>query len=287
MKNEQTGNQLLNKQFNRLPGNGRTTGEERLEQQLRHLPHHRLPDRGSGQDDRQDSQRANLEMNIGCEACHGPGENIYRRKADKQKTVFNPARVRRPRAVNGLRVLPHPGRERKMHSTQGNPEKTSLPQAGTVTRQVTTGPNGTASSSPESSRTSLSRDYKGDLKGMFMTDDYAKANKVFEEAKHHQEYQGFIQSRPLKAAKLLHHLSRTPRREGQAEESARACLHKCHDASYTVEKYMPNTGRTARSYLYALIPLARTRARVVPEHRTCALPITTNKCPESGQGRRG
>jgi len=39
------------------------------------------------------------------------------------------------------------------------------------------------------------KEYAGDLKGLFKLDDHAKANGIYEEAKHHQQYQGFLQSK--------------------------------------------------------------------------------------------
>ncbi len=38
------------------------------------------------------------------------------------------------------------------------------------------------------------KEYAGDLKGLFKVDEHAKANGYYDEAKHHQQYQGFIQS---------------------------------------------------------------------------------------------
>ena len=83
---------------------------------------------------------------------------------------------------------------------------------------------------------------------MFIVDDFAKANNIFEEAKHHQEYQGFIQSEHYKSGKMSCTSCHSPHAgKGKPRKVPAASCTKCHDPSYTVLKYMPNTGRTVEN----------------------------------------
>ena len=94
----------------------------------------------------------------------------------------------------------------------------------------------------------LDKDYPGDLKGMFTLDTKAKASGVYEETKHHQEYQGFIQSAHAKKADMSCVTCHAPHGgKGKIKKVARDACGSCHDASITVDKYMPNTGKTAEN----------------------------------------
>jgi hypothetical protein len=47
--------------------------------------------------------------------------------------------------------------------------------------------------------------YEGDLKGMFKTDEQAKKTGIYDAAKHHQQYQEFLQSPHYKAKDASKH----------------------------------------------------------------------------------
>ncbi|OPY67729.1 MAG: hypothetical protein A4E62_02207 [Syntrophorhabdus sp. PtaU1.Bin002] len=99
-----------------------------------------------------------------------------------------------------------------------------------------------------SGRQALQRGVQGDLKGMFIVDDFAKANNIFEEGKHHRRYQGFIQSKHYKSRQISCITCHSPHAgKGKLKKVAADSCKSCHDASYTVEKYMPNTGKTAEN----------------------------------------
>ena len=92
------------------------------------------------------------------------------------------------------------------------------------------------------------KEYGGELKGLFKVDDISKANGVYEEAKHHQEYQGFVQSAMYKkAGKSCTTCHSSHAVKGKAMKVAGETCAQCHNSSFTVEKYMPNTGKTAEN----------------------------------------
>ncbi|MDP2157097.1 MAG: hypothetical protein Q8K68_05255, partial [Nitrospirota bacterium] len=90
-------------------------------------------------------------------------------------------------------------------------------------------------------------EYKGDLKGLFIVDDISKKNGVFEEGKHHQEYQGYLQSIHYKNNILGCNDCHSP----HAGKSIKAKVAKetcktCHGDTYAYEKIMPGTAGTAK-----------------------------------------
>lgn len=191
------------------------------------------------------------EMGVGCEACHGPGnKHITAKKSDKKKTIFNPANVdvKAQSRVCGychIRV-----ENEKFMTAQGNPRE-DLP-APKVGDSYKAGDDWTKWYPAQAiipgvhADQPASKEYVGDLKGLFKLDDHAKANGVFEEAKHHQQYQGFLQSKHYLNADLSCITCHSPHAgKGKLKKVQKDSCKKCHDASYTVEKYMPNTGQTA------------------------------------------
>jgi hypothetical protein len=255
VKNEQTGGfQLLNKQFNRLTGEWENYGSKsdwNSNCGTCHTTGYRIMevDKTSGRTLKDEW----TEMNIGCEACHGPGKaHVTAGKADKQKTVFNPARVS-VTAQSMVCGYCHIRSENELYkTTQGLPrEDIPAPKPGDSYKAgddwTKWYPDRLIIPGVQPDRP-FDGEYKGDLKGMFMTDNHAKANKIFEEAKHHQEYQGFIQSTHYKSGKLSCITCHAPHAgKGKLKKVPDHACTKCHDASYTVEKYMPNTGRTAEN----------------------------------------
>jgi len=140
------------------------------------------------------------EMGVGCEACHGPGnKHVASKKADKKKTIFNPANVD-TKAQSKVCGYCHIRIENeKFMTAQGNPrEDLPAPKVGDSYKagddwtkwypELAIIP-GVHADQP------VNKEYVGDLKGLFKLDDHAKANGIFEEAKHHQQYQGFLQSK--------------------------------------------------------------------------------------------
>jgi hypothetical protein len=255
VKNDQTGGfQLLNKQFNRLSGEWENYGNKNdwnTNCGTCHTTGYRVleVDKASGKTLKDEWS----EVSVGCEACHGPGANHLSAKgADKKKAIFNPARVS-VEAQSKVCGICHIRSENEQYKTaQGNPRE-DLP-APKVGESYKAGDDwtkwypehviipGVQADKP------FSAEYTGDLKGMFMTDDFAKANTVFEEAKHHEQYQGFIQSKHFKGGKLSCITCHTSHagKDRLKNTAADSCT-KCHDASYTVQKYMPNTGKTAEN----------------------------------------
>ncbi len=254
--NDQTGGmQFLNKQFNRYTakwenygnandwntncGTCHTTGYRILEYDEKFGKHGRTV---------KDSYS---EMNVGCEACHGPAnKHIKASKADKKKTIFNPANadIKAQSKVCGychIRI-----ENEKFMTAQGNPrEDLPAPKVGDSYKAgddwTTWYPEqaiipGVHADQP------TNKEYVGDLKGLFKLDDHAKANGIFEEAKHHQQYQGFLQSKHYLNGSISCITCHSPHAgKGKLQKVRKDACAKCHDASYTVEKYMPNTGQTA------------------------------------------
>ena len=118
----------------------------------------------------------------------------------------------------------------------------------------------------------FTKQYAGDLKGMFKVEeaalpqsppgpvqsaslqkkedqlgDHGRGNGVYEEAKHHQQYQGFVQSAHFQKEVVSCIGCHSPHSgKGKPMKDARASCQSCHDPSFTVDKYMPNTGQTAQ-----------------------------------------
>ena len=256
VKNEQTGGlQFLNKQFNRYTGKWEnygnandwntncgtchTTGYRIMEYDEKFGKHGRTV---------KDSYS---EMNVGCEACHGPGaKHIAAKGKEKKKTIFNPANadIKAQSKVCGychIRV-----ENEKFMTAQGKPrEDLPAPKVGDSYKAgddwTTWYPQqaiipGVHADQP------ANKEYAGDLKGLFKLDEHAKTNGVYEEAKHHQQYQGFLQSKHYQSGTVSCITCHSPHAgKGKLKKVQKDACVKCHDKSMTVEKYMPNTGQTA------------------------------------------
>jgi len=254
VKNEQTGNlQFLNRQFNRLSGEWENYGNKNDWNTMCgtcHTTGYRITevDKATGKTLKSEFS----EMSIGCEACHGPGaKHIKSARKDKKKTIFNPANVS-VEAQSKVCGYCHIRVDNEMYrSAQGNPrEDMPAPKVGDTYKAGDDWTKwypehvvipGVHADEP------VDKEYTvGDLKGLFKTDEFAKANGIYEEAKHHQQYQGFLQSKHYKSGKLSCITCHAPHAgKGKLKKVASGACIKCHDASYTVEKYMPNTGKTA------------------------------------------
>jgi cytochrome c553 len=248
--NEDTGGlQFLNKQYNRNSGKWENYGQKNDWNTMCascHTTGYRLTkyDPASPKDQMAEWS----ELSVGCEACHGPAAKHVASR--KKKDVWNPANVP-VKAQSLVCGRCHIRLENELYkSAQGNPrEDLPVPKIGEAYKA---GDDWTKwypeqvvipGVQPEDK---LDVDYKGDLKGMFVLDEAAKANGVFEEAKHHQEYQGFIQSAHFAKGEMSCITCHSPHAgKGKLKKVPRDACKECHDPSFTVEKYMPNTGKTA------------------------------------------
>jgi hypothetical protein len=248
--NEQTGNlQLMNRQFNRASGKWENYGQKNDWNTMCatcHTTGYRLTAYDPANPKAQKSEWK--EMSVGCEACHGPGSKhvASQRKADIWNFADKSAQVQ-ARACGYCHIRA----ENELYkSAQGNPrEDLPAPKVGETYRAGDDWTKwypehvvipGVQSDDP------IDKEYPGDLKGMFTLDAKAKASGVYEETKHHQEYQGFIQSAHAKKADMSCVTCHAPHGgKGKIKKVARDACASCHDPSFTVDKYMPNTGKTA------------------------------------------
>jgi hypothetical protein len=255
VKNDQTGGlQFLNKQYNRLTcewenygnnndwnsscGTCHTTGYRIIE-----------VEQGTGKTLKDEWS----ELSVGCEACHGPGANHVKAAAiDKRRTIFNPAGLKID-AQSKVCGYCHSRVENSVYKTpQGNPRE-DLPapvlgEAGKAGDDWTKWYPEQVIIPGVQAKHPFDAEYKGDLKGLFKTDEFAKANGIYEEGKHHEEYQGFIQSKHFQSGQLSCITCHSPHAgNGKLKKVPSGACIKCHEASYTVERYMPNTGKTAEN----------------------------------------
>ena len=253
VKNEQTGNlQFMNKQFNRLSGEWENYGNKNDWNTMCgtcHTTGYRIleVDKATGKTLKSEFS----EISVGCEACHGPGaKHIKSARKDKKKTIFNPASVS-IKDQSKVCGYCHIRLDNEMYkSAQGTPrEDLPAPKLGDTYKAGDDWTKwypehvvipGVHANQP------FDKEYTGDVKGLFKTDEFAKANGVYEEAKHHQQYQGFLQSKHYQSGLLSCITCHTPHAgKGKWKKVPSGACIKCHDDSYTVEKYMPNTGKTA------------------------------------------
>ncbi|HAD04318.1 MAG: hypothetical protein A2091_02765 [Desulfuromonadales bacterium GWD2_61_12] len=250
VQNDETGNlQFMNMQFNRGSGMWEKYGQKNdwnTQCATCHTTGYRITaiDEMSGKTLKSEFS----ELSVGCEACHGPGSAHV---ASKHKLdIFNPANVG---IMEQSKVCGycHIRLENELWKTaQGNPRE-DFP-APVLGKSYIAGDDWTKWYPHEAvipgvhAEDPFDKEYVGDLKGLFKLDEHAKSTGVFEEAKHHQEYQGFIQSAHFKSGKISCITCHSPHAGmGKIKKVAKQACGSCHDASYTMEKYMPNTGQTA------------------------------------------
>jgi hypothetical protein len=252
VKNDQTGNlQFMDRQYNRLSGKWESYGQKN-DWNTQCATCHTTGYRITEYDDtaKKTVKTEFAELNIGCEACHGPGaKHVSAKKADKKKTIFNPANadVQAQSKVCGychVRV-----ETEKWHTAQGNPrEDMPAPKLGESykagddwTKWEGVIIPGLQADQP------FTKEYTGDFKGMFKVDEHSKANGIYEEGKHHQQYQGFVQSAHYKKGGMSCITCHAPHAgKGKLKKVPKDACKTCHpNGEYTVEKHMPNTGQTA------------------------------------------
>lgn len=193
---------------------------------------------------------AYAEPNIGCEACHGPGEKHAKSKKAADIFTFTGKSKAEQTKVCGYCHIRLENEQFK--TAQGNPsEHFPAPKVGD---SYLPGDDWTKWYTDHvvipvvNPKFGPDREYEGDLKGMFKTDEQSKKSGIYDAGKHHQQYQEYIQSSHFKKdVTSCSDCHSSHAAEGKAMiVPANTCAKSgCHDASYTVEKYMPGTGQTA------------------------------------------
>jgi len=250
VRDETTGGlQFLNKQFNRSSGKWENYGQKNDWDTMCatcHTTGYRLTAYNEADPKGQKAEWS--ELNNACESCHGPGAKHVKSKSKKDIWNFAGKTKEEQSRVCGYC---HIRLENELYkSAQGTPrEDFPAPKVGESFKPS----DDWTKWYPDhviipgvQAKNKFDAEYKGDLKGLFIVDDLSKANGVYEEAKHHQEYQGFIQSKHYKSANMscLDCHSSHAGKDKPMKDPATSCA-KCHDATYTFQKYMPGTGKTA------------------------------------------
>ena len=243
------GLQFLNRQFNRNSGKWENYGQKNDWNTMCatcHTTGYRITAYDAANPKAQKVEFA--ELGVGCEACHGPGAKHVQSK--KKADIFNVANRPIPEQSRLCGYCHQRLENEQWKSAQGNPrEDLPAPKLGETFRA---GEDWTkwypehAIMPGIQAEDPIDKSYAGDLKDLFKVDDVSKADGVFEEAKHHQEYQGFLQSTHYKKGEMSCITCHSPHAgKGKLKKVAADACKACHDASFTVEKYMPNTGKTA------------------------------------------
>ncbi len=193
------------------------------------------------------------EKNVGCEACHGPGEKHAATGA--KRDIFNPAnaslaesskvcgychvRVENKRFLspegNPSEFLPHPvlGESYKAGIddwTRWYPDKVLIP--GVQAEDL------------------ISQNHPGtDLNNAFFVDEAAQRSGFFEARKHRQEYQEHLQSAHHKknvAGCVTCHAAHASARKPEPVKAADSCK-ACHGDKMDGGKFMPGLASTAQN----------------------------------------
>ena len=186
------------------------------------------------------------EFNVGCETCHGPGAKHV--KSMKKTDIFVLAGKPKAEQTRVCGYCHIRSENEKFKTPQGNSsEHMPHPEIGKTWQP---GDDWTKwypehvvipGVQPEDRIDAV---YKGDLAGMFKLDDIAKQNGFYDGAKHHQQYQEFLQSKHY----AMNVASCSDCHSAHAGKKpmivAKDTCKQCHDGSFTVEKYMPGTGQT-------------------------------------------
>lgn len=210
-----------------------------------------------------------VEYNVGCETCHGPGAKHSKSEKARDIYSFKGKSVEEQTRVCGYC---HIRGENDLYKTaQGNPSE-HLPSP-VIGKTWLPGDDWTKWYAEHSvipgvhPQDKIDAVYKGDLAGMFKTDDIAKAGNFYDAAKHHQQYQEYIQSPHYNAAKAKDRLSCSGCHTSHISDATpklivpKETCKECHDASYTVEKYMPGTGQTANGLFVRTHTFSKNQSR--------------------------
>jgi len=250
VKNAATGNhQFMDRQWNRMSGKWEPYGQKN-DWETQCSTCHATGFRITGYDPAkpQEQKWSMAEQNVGCEACHGPG--ALHVKAPNKKTIYSFAgkSVEQASLVCGYCHIR--GENLKFKTAQGNDsEYLPAPKVGDTYKPGDDWRKWYPSEAiipGVHAEDKIDAAYDGDLKGMFKVDEIAKAGGFYDSGKHHQQYQEYIQSSHYKKNLMSCggcHSSHAPK-TGNVIVAKDTCA-KCHNASFTVEKYMPGSGSTA------------------------------------------
>jgi hypothetical protein len=253
VKNETTGNhQFMDKQFNRMSGQWEPYGQKNDWEFMCatcHTTGYRLTSYDPANP--KDAKAKYSEANIGCETCHGPGaKHIKNPKA--KGSIWNPAKQTKAEQSRACGYCHLRGENELYKSPQGNDrEDLPAPNVGDTFKPW----DDWTKWYPEhvvlpgiQPEDKIDAEYKGDLKGMFLVDETSKKNGVYEEGKHHQQYQGFIQSKHYKNSILSCNDCHSPHKGKNIKAKvAKETCKTCHGDTYSYEKIMPGTGGTAKN----------------------------------------
>lgn len=252
VKNDITGNhQFLDKQFNRMSGEWEPYGQKNDWEFMCatcHTTGYRLTSYDPANP--KDAKATFSEMNTGCEACHGPGAKHV--KGPKKGTIWNPAKQSKMEQTRACGYCHMRGENEMFKTPQGNNrEDMPAPKVGDSFKPS----DDWTKWYPEHfilpgihPEDKIDAEYKGDLKGLFIVDDISKKNGVYEEGKHHQQYQGFIQSKHYKDNILSCNDCHSPHAGKKIKaKTAKETCKSCHNETYAYEKIMPGTGGTAKN----------------------------------------
>lgn len=253
VKNEQTGGwQFMDKQFNRMSGKWEGYGQKNdwdTQCATCHTTGYKVTklDEATGKV----LEATMVEHNVGCEACHGPGGKHA--KSEQKSDIYSFAGKSHEEQTMICGYCHIRVDNEKFKTRQGNPsEHLPHPKAGDSFKA---GQDDWRKWYPEKlvapgvhAEDSYTKEYTGDLKGMWILDDQAKKDGFYDAAKHHQQYQEYLQSTHYTKEKLSCgecHSSHAA--EGKKMKVARDICKQCHknDGLADMDKYMPGTGRTA------------------------------------------
>ena len=253
IRNETTGGlQFMDKQFNRMSRKWEPYGQKNdwdTQCATCHTTGYRVTrlDEASGRVLEADMR----EHNVGCEACHGPGSKHA--KSEKRADIY------------GFEGRPHDEQamvcgychsrfdNHRFKTRQGNSaEHVPHPKAGESFRA---GTDDWRTWYPQEliapgvyAKDPFEKDYAGDLKGMWLRDEAARKSGVFDAAKHHQQYQEYLQSTHYTKEKMSCGACHSAHAaEGKpAKVAAQSCA-GCHkgDGLADIGRFMPATGKTA------------------------------------------
>jgi hypothetical protein len=198
-----------------------------------------------------DAKATFTEANIGCEACHGPGAKHVKNPKAKD-SIWNPAKQTKEAQTRACGYCHIRMENEKYKTPQGNyREDFPAPKVGDTFKpwdDWTTWYPEEALIPGVHTEDKIDAEYKGDLKGIFIVDEISKKNGVYEEGKHHQQYQGFIQSKHYKRKILSCNDCHSPHagKKIKAKVAKDTCKN-CHGDAYPYEKIMPGTAGTAKN----------------------------------------